>query len=89
MKRQENSAVIVCRGAANTALVSSADRTYMKSHASSHTVGILDMLPLSMKPTLQTAHIEKSNTTPQMGPNGKAFHWLCRKSKFRFKEPKY
>lgn len=62
MKRQENSAVIVCRGTANTALVSSADRAYMKPHASSHTVGSLDTLPLSMKPTLQTAYIEKTNT---------------------------
>ena len=31
MKQQENKAVIVWRGAANTGLVSSADRAYMKA----------------------------------------------------------
>ena len=31
MKQQENKAVIVWRGAANTGLVSSADRAYMKT----------------------------------------------------------
>lgn len=62
MKRQENRTVIVCRGAANTALVSSADRAYMKPHVSSHTVGSLDTLPLPMNPTIKTAHNEKSNT---------------------------
>ena len=36
MKQQENKAVIVWRGAANTGLVSSADRAYMKAAPSSH-----------------------------------------------------
>ena len=31
MKQQESRAVIACRGAANTGLVSSADRAYMKT----------------------------------------------------------
>ena len=34
MKEQENKAVIVWRGAANTGLVSSADRAYMKAPVS-------------------------------------------------------
>ena len=45
MKQQENKAVIVWRGAANTGLVSSADRAYMKAPVPRSTLDFVTKCP--------------------------------------------
>jgi hypothetical protein len=68
LKQQENKAVIVWRGAANTGLVSSADRAYMKAPPSSH-AGLRD----KMSRTCGHTHKKQTDFSLKIEMGGKPF----------------